>query len=951
MREDHGRVERVWLGWESGVLRRAAEALLDCADADVLGALDLSDWIVVTPGARAGRTLLAMLVEAARERSVSVVPPLMTTPGEIGPVLLRPSGIPIGEYASSLLWSGALRSFDRAELEPLLRTPPEKRDVAGWTAIGDLLAGHHQTLAGDLLDFADVAAVLASEGRPDEAVRWTTAAEVQRRYTSLVSEADMIDLPHEIHRLLKSGGSERIGLKIALVGVTELSAASRESIRACAAACTAFIAAPEECGDGFDHFGCIVPEWWGPRPLTIEETTIRIAGDPEDAASAAFEAIAEWDGEYTPSEIVIGALEPSAPGALEREAAMHEGVAVRDAAGRSLSVSSPVRLLELLSDLISERSYAALGSALRHSDLGTWILRRVNREIEPTGRQIGLSRILRELDEFRQETLITSIDDPHANEIMRHVIAAVRKLLRPTGFARGKDPRQTLAHWADKAAMILARIYSGRRVATQSDDGRLISEGCRRVRHFADDAQRLECSGILAGHTTMRASEAWRLIAAAVGEARAPLEARDDAIELLGWLEIALDPAQAVVLVGMNEGIVPSTRLGDALLPDALRDRLGIACDRTRLARDRYLLESLIHARSPGRTILIVQRTDAEGSPLLPSRLILHDEPMRIAARLARITQDGRDPLRRVELIPTVQSGRRDLFAMPAFPTSWEPITRMSVTSFGRYLRSPYGFYLERALYLEEIDDRITELDAMSFGTLVHDVLEAFGNSDARDADDPDRIAEYLSETLGDLVRSRYGDHPRAPVLVQAESARRRLIAFAAKQAEWVQEGWRILHAEWRPEDDAIDFTVDGQPMRISGKIDRIDYNESTRRWALLDYKTGSSSRKAKSAHQARDGTWRDLQLPLYRHLALDIIGDALPELGYITLPRDLDGIRFDQAGWEAADLESADEAARDVIRAVRSGRFGLLGDAPPEEGVMGWLCASGFLQAGESSP
>ncbi|TVQ77208.1 MAG: PD-(D/E)XK nuclease family protein [Phycisphaeraceae bacterium] len=933
------------------MLRRAAEALLDRAETDVLGALDLSNWIVVTPGARGGRTLLAMLVEAARARSVSVVPPLMTTPGEIGPALLHPSGVPIGEYASSLLWSGALRSFGRAELEPLIRTPPEKHDAAAWTAIGDLLAGHHQSLAGDLLDFADVASALVSEGRPDEAVRWTTAAEVQRRYISLVAETDMIDLPHEIHRILKSGAGQRGELQVALIGVTELSSAAREAIRACAAVCTAFITAPERSEAGFDRFGCIDPDWWETRPLQIEDAFIRIAGDPEDAASAVFEAIAEWGGELAASEIVIGALEPSSPGAIEREAAMHEGVAVRDAAGRSLAVSSPVRLLELLSDLISERSYDALGSALRHSDLGTWIVRHINRKLAPTGGKIGLSRILRELDEFRQETLIPSIDDPHENEILMQVLAAIRNLLRPTGFARGRDPKQTLAHWAHKAAATLAKIYSGRIIAAQSDEGRLISEACRRVRLFADDAQRLESTGILAGHTTMRASEAWRLIAGVVGEAQAPLEARDDAVELLGWLELALDPAQGIVLVGMNEGIVPSTRLGDALLPDALRERLGIGCDRTRIARDRYLLESIMHARSPGKTILIVQRTDAEGSPLLPSRLILRDEPMRIAERLERITQDGRDPLRRVELIPTVRTGDRDHFAMPSFPASWKPITRMSVTSFGRYLRSPYGFFLERALYLEEIDDRITELDAMSFGTLVHDVLEAFGNSDVRDETDPERIAEYLSDALGDLVRSRYGDHPRAPVLVQAESARRRLIAFAAKQAEWVQEGWRIRHAEWRPDDGAIDFMVDAEPMRISGKIDRIDYNEQSGLWALLDYKTGSSSRKAKSAHQARDGTWRDLQLPLYRHLALDIIGDALPELGYITLPRDLDAIRFDQAGWDAADLDSADAAATEIIRAVRRGDFGVLGDAPPEEGVMGWLCGSGFLSTGDAAP
>ena len=49
-----------------------------------------------------------------------------------------------------------------------------------------------------------------------------------------------------------------------------------------------------------------------------------------------------------------------------------------------------------------------------------------------------------------------------------------------------------------------------------------------------------------------------------------------------------------------------------------------------------------------------------------------------------------------------------------------------SVTAFGRFLSSPYQFYLERIARLETLDDRARELDPMHFGSLAHDVLLLF---------------------------------------------------------------------------------------------------------------------------------------------------------------------------------------------------------------------------------
>ena len=68
--------------------------------------------------------------------------------------------------------------------------------------------------------------------------------------------------------------------------------------------------------------------------------------------------------------------------------------------------------------------------------------------------------------------------------------------------------------------------------------------------------------------------------------------------------------------------------------------------------------------------------------------------------------------------------------------------------------------------------------------------------------------------------------------------------------------------------------------------------------------------------------------------------------MGYIALPRDPRDVRFEEALWGEADYASADEAAREVILAVRAGRFADAGPNPPEDGPVAALCGIGFIGA-----
>jgi ATP-dependent helicase/DNAse subunit B len=266
----------------------------------------------------------------------------------------------------------------------------------------------------------------------------------------------------------------------------------------------------------------------------------------------------------------------------------------------------------------------------------------------------------------------------------------------------------------------------------------------------------------------------------------------------------------------------------------------------------------------------------------------------------------------------------------------------MRVTSFKDYIESPYGFYLKHIARLEEVDDKAVEMDPLRFGNLIHDCLKMLKDSDQARSDNPDRIAAFLCANLDALSAQWFGDTTLPTVRLQLAHAKLRLREFARWQAENARLGWKILHTEWNPDPGAAFIDVDGVPMGLRGRIDRIDIDEAEGILRVLDYKTGESAADPKST-RSRDGRWKDLQLPLYRHLVKPLGAVDRIQLGFFALPKSIAHTAFNEAEWDETDLAAADDAAREVIRAVRAGRFDDIGTSPPSEGILSAICGQGM--------
>ncbi|MCA9037251.1 MAG: PD-(D/E)XK nuclease family protein [Planctomycetaceae bacterium] len=469
--------------------------------------------------------------------------------------------------------------------------------------------------------------------------------------------------------------------------------------------------------------------------------------------------------------------------------------------------------------------------------------------------------------------------------------------------------KRTLIEWADGALRMIATIYRDRELVEEKQSDRAIVECFNAVQSLIESLRQVP--DMVMPRTTC--VQALQLILRQIGEGNVPPGESELAIDLMGWLELPLDDSPVVILTGFNEGDIPESTTSDVFLPNSFRQQLGLTDNARRYARDAYAMTTLLNNRHVLK--LIAGRVDAKGNPVAPSRLWFAADqqslPQRVRLFYAADKQQSDTGDREVGLSAGVPDTRQSGFVIPSPPPRKRLPDEISVTDFRVYLDCPYRYFIGRELKLRSIQDETRELSAAAFGSLMHEVLNRFGESNVRTATTPEAIELFLLTELQKVAAVRFGRDRSATVVVQLKMLENRLQKFAEWQAGTAKEGWRIVRTEARLEYSHFRDSKD-RPVKLIGRIDRIDQHQTTRAWRVLDYKTSESALKPDATHRTK-GEWIDLQLPLYRLLVQPISVKGEVQLGYIHLPGDLSQINCSIADWDEETLQSAENKARQV--------------------------------------
>jgi ATP-dependent exoDNAse (exonuclease V) beta subunit len=897
-----------YLGWSRPILHSACDYLFEHHSRGREWNLDR--MLLVLPGSLAGRRLQMLLAQRAAREDVVLRPPEILTLGKL-PERLYQAKLPFAsELDQVMAWTAVLRNMPFEELKPLLFEVPQTDELTPWMELGRILGSLHRELASDLLDFSDVAETLT--GTAEES-RWHVLATLQRRYLDLLDEAGLWDIQTARRFALQHGEVKPSEHDIILIGTVDLNRAQRQFLAVVGPQVTSLVGAPKSFSAGFDDDGTLRSEFWQQLEIPIDEEALHVRSTVRDAADELAVQLALLGTTRSPSEITVGVPDPTLIPAFQ-ESLHRTGVALRYGPGVAIQSTQPTKLLGIIQEFLAKGETEAFHTLIRETTVDGWLRRQCELPDD----------YLASIDDYLNATLLQSVRALVLPEARRGkpefecVLTAIDSLLEP--LRSGKRP---LSQWVDPIRAVLKTLYAGFEIDQRTEEGNALWRSCGEINNALE--QWTFTPANLNADIELQDSLMW-LQQMLHGLQIPPL--RDPhSIEMIGWLELALDDAPVLMLSGMHDGVIPESLNSDAFLPNQLRSRLGLIDNARRYARDAYVMMTILKTRE--QVEFILNRLNSDGDPQTPSRLLLSVPMERLARRVLRLISDT-EPVRAKVATWTPRIGQSDI-AIPK-PKDGGAVTDMAVTDFKKYSECPYRFYLNRVLKLRSVEHLPLELDGGAFGDLVHQVLEDFFDSPVAGAKESEPIEKWLVSHLKEESERRFGISPPPAVVVQIEQAQTRLKSFAPLHAQRVREGWVMQEAEFKVErQGAVQLELDDEKiMKLHGRIDRIDRHEADDLWAVWDYKTGDRAGKPRDVH-LKSGKWVDWQLPLYAELIRAKMGVDLAKatFGYILIPKNVGETAFLPADFKTEELESAVESAKELASRVINGVFW-----PPEEGI-----------------
>lgn len=888
----------IHLDWNLPLLPAITQQLLADNNDDFI---DLSHLLVIVPTVQSGRRLREALALASGQSGL--FPPEIVTPDVFLSQTIKDQPI-ASEEAATAAWVTVLGAIDCAHFNALFPIAPEQN--IGWQlGMAERLMQLRNELGEEGLDFALTAQRTAENGL--EPARWSELARLEGLYLDQLQLRALKD-PKLARREAAQTYTPAPAIKRIILAATPdpqplpLQALEQATLHTCV---EIWIYGPEDAE--FDCWGRPITDHWTQRALNLEAWNCQLHTHTSQ------KSVAKWiantmDG-TTPESVLVGLADPSLNPAVS-DALNRRHIPSYDPEGEPLHIGSVGRLTELLCQLCEDRSMSTIRTLLQHPDIQEWL-----------GLANDCNRVLRKLDRVFEQHLASDLSAliqfsrQETFHVLRKPLAKIDQLA--TDLASGSSFNKALAH-------ALQKIYADKKIETTGSANTQWKERADAIRKILAAAGDAEVLFPKLPKDFSRSAFRHNLQGSRVYPDR-PRAAHD----LLGWLELLWNDAPHLILAGLNEGIVPESINGDAFLPEALREELGLRTNAHRFARDAYLLEALCRRRTGtcGRIDILVPQAADDHTPLRPSRILFQGSDNTLLSRTRQLfhqTQDGS---------PVVEHSLAwQLSPPPDLPMP----TTLSVSAFKSYLQCPFRFFLHHILDMRALDVETRELNPAAFGNLFHDTVDHLNGHTFDNHTELEKLTKNLHGIAEQLLHKRYGERLSFAIRLQNEALMARLSAFCQRQlADCQMNGsTSILNTE-----EAFEFPLNN--LTVKGRIDRIDQHKD--RLELIDYKTSNSPANPEKTHLAvvakkeppehlpdaaffkhegKTYRWIDLQLPLYL-LAKNSDSAERPSIAYFNLSQTLDksGIeRWD--GFTQSHLDSAVACANAVIDQIRAGIF-----------------------------
>lgn len=326
--------------------------------------------------------------------------------------------------------------------------------------------------------------------------------------------------------------------------------------------------------------------------------------------------------------------------------------------------------------------------------------------------------------------------------------------------------------------------------------------------------------------------------------------------QIMGLLETRNLNFDKVVVMDVNEGIIPGVNKYDPVLPQGFRSAIGLPLytDRESIfahnffrliqgANEVYIFykegklqdtDENIKSRFVER---IIWAREKEGKKIKPTPLTFQIKTTRFERGIDK-NDEIMDRLLKISYFPT---------------------------AIDTYIKCPLRFYFRFILNLEEWEEIEEEIERSSIGQFAHEFLEKWFRPyvNKKLFIDKNEFMDALQKNLSKRFRRGGGS------IIMREIITSMMERFIDFEIERTEGNTVILGLEEKVEGYV---TIDSRNVNLLGKIDRVEENNGN--ILIMDYKTGRINMPNKSRGSIRIGDRREirdsirsLQLPIYIYL------------------------------------------------------------------------------------
>ena len=908
--------KRHYLGWDRPFMLAFADWLKEKGT----GSRELDDWLIWVPSARAGRHLLHAFFDGETSGTEAFHPPRILTPAQFIRAL-RTSDRLAGEAQRLYAWKAVLLAAEARSLEPLFPVlPVENRETWAYGIAAQFLR-LRERLAEDGWDFASI----AGRRLPMEQDRWDLLSRLESAYLKVLGSGHLLDPDSELENSLEAFLPMLPQRRLIVAGILNLSQRQIACLRRLkdhGLEIEFCLPVPEGQADTLDEWGRPRKEVWPVEPLPENLVAGRLqrAAEPRELVGKVLDLADVYQSRV--DALVLGAPEVEVRDYLIERSRLGNAPFYAPE-GKSLAQTAWGRLIYLLSEWQGGARLETAQALLRHPLFRNWAWSQDLPLDAIAGAMVVLQkdRLVRSLDQLRDPAF------PPDRQIgqVRAFLEGVDQLFAQDGSEHG------FAGWLWEILQTIA-LVTGLPDEQQAILGQL--------EEVLQDLQ----ADFPAGSVSRE--DYWEILRYLLDNAPYYPEREAEERPVSGWLELPWETAPHLVILGLPDTEVPGPDRHDSFITPALCRELGLYGPDESAAFHAFRLRLILENRKNwGQVDILLNDRGLDDSPVLPSRFLFLAGEASVQERVQHLLGEQAAP---EDSIPAT-------FGARLFLPQPEPLQSISVTAMGAYLSSPFRFYLERVLRWETPQPLPREMDARSFGSLAHGVMEALNRSEeGRRLVSEKDIAAFIDARLDEVVASLFGSRPGVPVRIQAESMRERLRAAARVAAGQRLAGWIPAKVEWAFHKET-DFTIAGIPVR--GMIDLLERNEESGAYRIVDYKTSDKATPPDSAHwykpNSRSGDppfpecdfwlggklhrWRDLQLPLYQE-AVRLYTGQWATTAYFCLTKAVGDIQLTE--WNPGEEVGAAalKCAGAIIGHIRSGRFPLEGMGRWEDPWLDWF-------------